>query len=78
MNILQEVLREHSKAMCDRVVRYVGKSPARFAEVVSVFLKGPYRVAQWAAWPLRASLKTLLFLPQPWSFSNWRRLRWSF
>ena len=27
---------------------------------------------------LRASLKTLLFLPQPWSFSNWRRLRWSF
>ena len=52
MNIVQEVLREHSKAMCDRVVRYVGKNPARFAELVSVFLKGPYRVTQRAAWPL--------------------------
>ena len=52
MNIIQEVLREHSKAMRDRVVRYVGKSPARFAELVSVFLKGPYRVTQRAAWPL--------------------------
>ena len=32
----------------------------------------------WGDIYYRASLKTLLFLPQPWSFSNWRRLRWSF
>ena len=29
MNIVQEVLKEHSKAMCDRVVSYVGRSPER-------------------------------------------------
>lgn len=52
MNIVQEVLREHSKAMCDRVVSYVGKSPGRFDELVNAFLKGPYRVTQRAAWPL--------------------------
>ena len=52
MNIVQEVLREHSKAMCDRVVNFVGKDPKRFGELVNAFLKGPYRVTQRAAWPL--------------------------
>lgn len=52
MNIVQEVLKEHSKAMCDRVVSYVGRSPERFEQLVTVFLKGPYRVTQRAGWPL--------------------------
>ena len=52
MNIVQEVLREHSKAMCDRVVRYVGDNPRHFEQLVAVFLKGPYRVTQRAGWPL--------------------------
>ncbi|HRI78954.1 MAG TPA: hypothetical protein PLR06_05400 [Cyclobacteriaceae bacterium] len=52
MNTLQEVLREHSKTMHDRVVRYVGNNPIRFKELVDTFLKGPYRVTQRAAWPL--------------------------
>ena len=30
MNIVQEVLREHSKAMCNRVVAYVGKNKLGF------------------------------------------------
>jgi hypothetical protein len=30
----------------------VGKSPERFAELVNVFLNGPYRVTQRAVWPL--------------------------
>src|SRR5882672_1233429 len=52
MNILQELLREHSKAMCNRIVRYVGNNPARFKELVDLFLKGPYRITQRAGWPL--------------------------
>lgn len=52
MNIVDEVLREYSKAMKDRVIRYVGQNPARFTELIDAFLKGPYRVTQRAAWPL--------------------------
>ena len=52
MNILQEVLKEHSKAMCNRVVNYVGGDPDHFEDLVSTFLKGPYRVTQRAGWPL--------------------------
>ena len=52
MNIVDELLREHSRAMCDRVLKYVGKSPKRFEELVNIFLKGPYRVTQRSGWPL--------------------------
>src|SRR5262245_5811330 len=52
MNILEEVRKEHSKAMCDRIVNYVGTDPRRFARLVEVFLGGPYRVTQRAGWPL--------------------------
>jgi hypothetical protein len=52
MNIVQEILREHSRTMRDKIVGYVGRSPSRFAELVKVFMAGPYRVTQRAAWPL--------------------------
>ncbi len=52
MNIVHELLREHSKSMCDHVVTYVGKNPVRFKELVNAFLNGPYRVTQRAAWLL--------------------------
>ena len=38
--------------MRDRIVEYVGKDPKRFTELVSVYLAGPFRVTQRAAWPL--------------------------
>ncbi len=43
---------EHSVAMRKKVVKYVGSSPVRFAELVKVFLSGPFHVTQRAAWPL--------------------------
>lgn len=52
MNLVEEILREHSKKQKDKIVSYVGHDPKRFAELVHVFLKGPYRVTQRAAWPL--------------------------
>lgn len=58
MNILSQVKNEHSKAMCNRVVGYVGNDPGRFKELVEVFLKGPYRVTQRAAWPLSCAVET--------------------
>lgn len=35
-----------------KIVIYVGSNPKRFAELVEIFLNGPYRVTQRAAWPL--------------------------
>ena len=52
MNIVWEVLREHSKAMTYRIVTYVGNDPDRFGELVKAFLEGPYRVTQRSGWPL--------------------------
>jgi hypothetical protein len=34
------------------ITDYVGGDPARFGELVKVFIAGPYRVTQRAAWPL--------------------------
>lgn len=44
--------KERSKAQCDRIVRYVGNDPDRFSELIETFFAGPYRVTQYAAWPL--------------------------
>lgn len=52
MDLKREALKEHSKAQCVKIVKYVGKSPSRFAKLVKVFLEGPYRVTQRIAWPL--------------------------
>ncbi len=52
MNLLKSILKEHSRAMTHQIVDYIGSSPARFRELVNLFLAGPYRVTQRAAWPL--------------------------
>lgn len=52
MNLLKFILKEHSKATTSKIVDYVGSDPARFQLLVSIFLKGPYRVTQRAAWPI--------------------------
>ncbi|MBL7872384.1 MAG: HEAT repeat domain-containing protein [Cyclobacteriaceae bacterium] len=52
MNLLNEIRSEHSRDQMLRIVGYVGSSPKRFADLVKIFLTGPYRVTQRAAWPL--------------------------
>lgn len=52
MDLRKEILKEHSKAQAQKIVRYVDASAERFDELVTVFLDGPYRVTQRAAWPL--------------------------
>jgi hypothetical protein len=51
-NLLEVILKEHSKKQCDKVVAYIGNSSSRFSELVTLFLEGPYRVTQRSAWPL--------------------------
>ena len=52
MNIKKVILKEHSKRQTAKVVSYIGKSPTRFKALVTLFLEGPYRLTQRAAWPL--------------------------
>ena len=47
-----ELLREHSKAQCLRIVEWVGDDQKRFDELFHIFLTGLYREVQHAAWPI--------------------------
>ncbi|SHH80223.1 hypothetical protein SAMN04488109_5518 [Chryseolinea serpens] len=52
MDLTKALLKEHSKAQMTKIVDYVGQNQARFKVLVEVYLAGPYRVTQRAAWPL--------------------------
>jgi hypothetical protein len=52
MDLLQAILKEHSKKQTERIVKYVGSDKKKFAELMKLFLKGEYRVTQRAGWPL--------------------------
>ena len=52
MNLRQTILAEHSKANCNRIVKWVGDSQKRFDELFALFINDEYRVVQRAAWPL--------------------------
>lgn len=52
MDIKKELLKEHSKRQVTKVVKYIGKDPTRFNLLIKIFIGGPYRVTQRAAWPL--------------------------
>lgn len=51
-NLRDEILSEHSKAQCDKIVCWVGNDQKRFDELFGLFLHGEYRINQRASWPL--------------------------
>jgi hypothetical protein len=65
IDLRSTILKEHSKKQCDKVVAYVGNNPARFSELVNLFLSEPYRVTQRAAWPLSNCIEKNPKLIQP-------------
>jgi hypothetical protein len=52
MDLREELLKEHSKAQCNKIVQWVGASDKRFEELFRLFLTDEYRVNQRAAWPV--------------------------
>ncbi len=50
MNIREALLAEHSKRQTMKIVRYIDSDPAKFKELMSLFLGNTYRVSQRAAW----------------------------
>ena len=51
-NLREEILKEHSKAQCTKIVNWVGSSQQRFDELFNLFLNDEYRVVQRAGWPV--------------------------
>lgn len=56
MMLRDEILKEHSKAQCNKIVKWVGNSQKRFDELFTLFLNDEYRVVQRAAWPISESV----------------------
>src|SRR6266496_4606951 len=52
MDLRETILAEHSKANCNKIVKWVGTSQRRFDELFSLFLNSEYRINQRAAWPV--------------------------
>ncbi len=52
MNLQAEILEEHSKKQCNKIVNWVGSDKKKFNELFHLFLNGEYRITQRAAWPL--------------------------
>jgi hypothetical protein len=52
VNLRNEILKEHSKAQCTKIVKWVGNKQERFDELFLLFLNDEYRVVQRAAWPV--------------------------
>ncbi len=52
MNLAEEILEMRSKKQKDKVAHYIGNDPKKFAQLVDIFLPGPYHVTQRAAWPV--------------------------
>ena len=65
MELRATLLEDRSIATRNRVIRYIGNDPARFAELMTIFFNGEYRVAQRAAWPMSYCLRTHPELVRP-------------
>lgn len=50
MKLKETILKEHSKANCLKIVKWVGSDQKRFDELFNLFLNDEYRVVQRAAW----------------------------
>jgi hypothetical protein len=51
-NLRDQILKEHSKVQCSKIVTWVGTSQLRFDQLFHLFLTDEYRVVQRAAWPV--------------------------
>ncbi|MEO6542059.1 MAG: hypothetical protein ABIN74_13735 [Ferruginibacter sp.] len=52
MKLKEEILKEHSKAQCTKIVNWIGSDQKRFDALFYLFLNDEYRVVQRAAWPV--------------------------
>jgi hypothetical protein len=65
VDLKKQILKEHSKANREVITTYVGTSKKRFANLIDIYLAGPYRVTQRAAWPISYCVQAHPALIQP-------------
>ena len=53
MHLRNQLLKENSKANCDKIVKWICHDQQRFDELLQLFFSNEYRLVQLAAWPLR-------------------------
>src|ERR1700747_3716244 len=66
MKLREEILKEHSKRQCLKIVAWVGDDKKRFAELITLMLNDEYRVAQRAAYPISYCVEKYPALIKPW------------
>ena len=52
MLLRNQILLEHTKANCQKIIDWVGDDISKFNQLFHLFLNDEYRVTQRAAWPL--------------------------
>ncbi|HEY5369830.1 MAG TPA: hypothetical protein VIJ75_12655 [Hanamia sp.] len=52
MNLRDQILKEHTKENCWKIVHWVGDNPKKFNELFTLFLNDEYKITQRAAWPV--------------------------
>lgn len=57
--------KEHTKAQSNAIAYYIGNNANRFKALVKVYLNGPYRITQRAAWPLSICVERWPYLIVP-------------
>lgn len=65
MDLLKALDSSYSKASTQRIIGWIGKSPARFGELVFHTLKGSSRIQIRAAWPLSYCVEAYPHLVKP-------------
>jgi hypothetical protein len=50
MDLESEILKEHSKRQAVRIASWISKDKKRFRQLMTLFLKGEYRITQRSAW----------------------------
>jgi hypothetical protein len=65
MDIRQELHKNHSNAQARKITDFIGNNPNRFKHLIQVFLEGPYRITQRAAWPLSKCVEKNPYLINP-------------
>jgi hypothetical protein len=62
MDIHKVLIKGQSRAGTDKIVSYVGADQDKFNNLITIFLEGPYRITQRAAWPLSYCVRNHPFL----------------
>ncbi len=65
MDLHKELLKKQSRLQCNKIVKWIGTDEARFGILMEFFLRGDYRLAQYAAWPVSYCIHDHLALAKP-------------